>query len=70
KKAAYTEAIPYKTGIGRENPFNCKAINDARSVFFLPALYAISMALCIVRTRAPSSHFTSCILHSATSKQW
>ncbi|HHY8095609.1 TPA: host cell division inhibitor Icd-like protein [Escherichia coli] len=34
KKAAYTEAIPYKTGIGRENPFNCKAINDARSVFF------------------------------------
>ncbi|HIB7650502.1 TPA: hypothetical protein ACWXR0_002968 [Escherichia coli] len=29
KKAAYTEAIPYKTGIGRENPFNCKAINDA-----------------------------------------
>lgn len=34
KKAAYTEAIPYKTGSGRENPFNCKAINDARSVFF------------------------------------
>ncbi|HDJ0013858.1 TPA: host cell division inhibitor Icd-like protein, partial [Escherichia coli] len=34
KKAAYTEAIPYKTGIGRRNPFNCKAINDARSVFF------------------------------------
>ncbi|EFA2726691.1 TPA: ash family protein [Escherichia coli] len=33
-KTAYTEAIPYKTGIGRENPFNCKAINDARSVFF------------------------------------
>ncbi len=34
KKAAYTEVIPYKTGIGRRNPFNCKAINDARSVFF------------------------------------
>ncbi|EOS5182408.1 host cell division inhibitor Icd-like protein, partial [Escherichia coli] len=34
KKAAYTEAIPYKTGIGRRNPFNCEATNDARSVFF------------------------------------
>lgn len=33
-KAVYTDSIPYKTGIGRENPFNCKAINDARSVFF------------------------------------
>ncbi|EKQ0165135.1 host cell division inhibitor Icd-like protein [Escherichia coli] len=33
-KAVYTGSIPYKTGIGRENPFNCKAINDARSVFF------------------------------------
>ncbi|EFE1840670.1 host cell division inhibitor Icd-like protein [Escherichia coli] len=33
-KAVYTDSIPYKTGIGRRNPFNCEATNDARSVFF------------------------------------
>lgn len=33
-KAVYTGSIPYKTGIGRRNPFNCEATNDARSVFF------------------------------------
>ncbi|EFE9531678.1 ash family protein [Escherichia coli] len=36
KKAAYTEAIPYKTGIGRRNPFNqYKATQTPPASFFV-----------------------------------
>ncbi|GCY59212.1 hypothetical protein HmCmsJML079_03214 [Escherichia coli] len=34
KKAAYTEAIPYKTGIGRRNPFNQYKATQARPASF------------------------------------
>ncbi|EMA2754287.1 host cell division inhibitor Icd-like protein [Escherichia coli] len=37
KKAAYTEAIPYKTGIGIATPLEIKAIHDAPASFFVSA---------------------------------
>ncbi|EEV0582182.1 hypothetical protein B9H19_002192 [Escherichia coli] len=35
KKAAYTEAIPYKTGIGITTPQELEAIHDAPASFFV-----------------------------------
>ncbi|MBW0623246.1 host cell division inhibitor Icd-like protein [Escherichia coli] len=37
KKAAYTEAIPYKTGIGITTPQELEAIHDAPASFFVSA---------------------------------
>ncbi|WP_235784129.1 host cell division inhibitor Icd-like protein [Escherichia coli] len=37
KKAAYTEAIPYKTGIGILTPLELEAIHDAPASFFVSA---------------------------------
>ncbi|EFG1533392.1 host cell division inhibitor Icd-like protein [Escherichia coli] len=37
KKAAYTEAIPYKTGIGITTPQELEAIHDALASFFVSA---------------------------------
>ncbi|ENE4359015.1 host cell division inhibitor Icd-like protein, partial [Escherichia coli] len=39
KKAAYTEAIPYKTGIGRRNPFNQYKATQARPASFFVSFH-------------------------------
>ncbi|HFP0176644.1 TPA: host cell division inhibitor Icd-like protein, partial [Escherichia coli] len=67
KKAAYTEAIPYKTGIGIGLPLELEAIHDAPASFFVSAhTHTSTMVGCM---ELPSGRLVSSNTSKANSVQ-
>ena len=67
KKAAYTEAIPYKTGIGITTPQELEAIHDAPASFFVSAhTHTSTMVGCM---ELPSGRLVSSNTSKANSVQ-